>query len=297
MITNNISVILATYNGSKYIRQQIDSILNQDLPPEEVIICDDNSSDDTREQLKSYENNKLVKLNFNEKTLGVVENFKYAASLVKPGNWIVFSDQDDIWVPDKIRKLAGSMQLLDNGIAPALVYSDLFLIDKNNRKLPLSFWEKQKIYPQNINFQKLLFGNIVSGCSMIINYPMLAEFYKLKKTIFLHDEWIALVAYSFGQVRFLSDKLVLYRQHESNLTFSENYGPWPFFTQLFDMVGHLFGRKRFLLHQFQLARYFLEVYKNELSNSQIVALEHFIGLEHKNYLLIRYFRRLTFIKN
>ena len=216
----NISVVLATYNGSKYIIKQIDSILNQTITADEIIICDDNSTDDTVLLLKPYLSNSRIKLSVNPNRIGVVENFKKAASLADCNNWIVFADQDDIWLPQKLNKLAASMKLLDDGVTPTLVYSDLTVIDRNDVVVSKSFWEKQKIRPGKIKLATLLYGNVVTGCTMIINYPMVEEFFLTDNDMYFHDEWLGLIAYSFGRAEILNESLVLYRQHESNVTFS-----------------------------------------------------------------------------
>lgn len=297
MLAKKISVILASFNGAKYIDQQIDSILNQENLPDEIIICDDKSTDDTIIQLNKYQHIPQIKVYANEQNLGVIENFKRGVKLAKQGNWIVFSDQDDIWLPEKLNLLSCAMAVLDNGLTPALIYSDLALIDKNNVKLPLSFWESQKIYPPKINLQKLLFGNIVSGCTVIINRSMADEFLKMNNSQFLHDEWLTLIAYTIGKVRFLEQRLVLYRQHESNLTFSEKYRTWHFLDHIYDIFLYLSGKKKFLKHQFELAKCFLNTYEKSLTDKQVDIFKSFIKLENRGYLFIRIYRRLIYFRN
>jgi glycosyltransferase involved in cell wall biosynthesis len=294
MYQKNISVILITFNGSKYIKKQIDSILKQTTPPDEIIICDDNSTDDTVLILNNYINNGLVKLFVNGHQLGVVENFKKAAKLANQDNWLVFADQDDIWVPQKLNRLADEMEHIDDNVSPALVYSDLAVIDKNDAIVSDSFWDKQKIRPEKINLATLLYGNVVTGCTIIINYQMAQEFFLMDNGKYLHDEWLSLIAYSFGKVRFLRDKLILYRQHESNITFSEDYKTFKFGEQIKEDIDYLLGKKKFLPHQFDLAKAFLLNYRKKLNDEQINTIEKFIKQEHKNYLLQRIRRRITY---
>jgi len=296
MYPKKISVLLTTFNGSKYIKQQLDSIFAQDILPDEIIICDDNSPDETGSLLRNYKGNGVtpIKLFVNEKQLGVVQNFKKAAKLAKKGNWLAFSDQDDIWMPQKLKKLGEKMKQIDNDILPALVYSDLALINRNNAVTAGSFWEKQNIKPSTLNFPRLLYGNTATGCTMLINYPMAEELFSMDSNQFLHDEWLTLIAYSFGKVNFLTDKLVLYRQHENNLTFSEDYQYRGVLGNMIEDFRYLTGRKNFLLHQFELAKAFLAKYNYRLNGEQIKILENFINQENKNYLLQRIRRRITY---
>lgn len=294
MLRKNISVILTTYNGSNYIKKQIESILNQTVLPDEIIICDDNSTDDTVSQLNTY-TNPQIKIFVNDKQLGVVENFKQAAKLAQHGNWLAFSDQDDIWVPQKLKKSIDEMQLIDDGITPAMVYSDLAVIDKNDNIISPSFWDRQKIRPDKINIATLLYGNVVTGCTVLINYPMVQELFCMEKNDYLHDEWLSLIAYSFGKVKFLNETLVLYRQHENNITFSEDYKIPGFIDSIKDDFNYFIGKKKFLPHQFNLAKAFFLKYHSKLSSKQISIFESFLNMENKNYIAQRIRRRITYL--
>jgi glycosyltransferase involved in cell wall biosynthesis len=295
MYCKNVSVILITFNGAAFITKQIESILKQNVLPGEIIICDDNSTDETVSLLNTFTNSKQIKLFINDERLGVVENFKKAAKLAQHGNWLVFADQDDIWAPQKLNKLIDEMQFMDNGFTPALIYSDLTIIDKNDAVISESFWAAQKIRPEKINFATLLYGNVVTGCTIIINYSMAEEFFRMDNSTFLHDEWMALIAYSFGKAKFLRDKLVFYRKHESNVTFSEDYKVPGFKDSIEEEVDHLSGKKRFLPHEFDLAKAFLLKYRDKLSSKQLKIIEQFISHENKNYIVQRIKRRISFI--
>jgi glycosyltransferase involved in cell wall biosynthesis len=291
---NKVSIIVATYNASKYLKKQLDSILTQATRAEEIIICDDHSTDETVLIITPYLVNKRIKLFVNNERLGVVENFKKAARLAQKGNWMVFTDQDDIWMPSKLSRLTEEMYTLDDGVKPALIFSDLTVIDKDDNVVSVSFWEQRNIKPEKVKFSSLLFGNIVTGCTMIINEAMAREFFCMDNKLFLHDEWLALIAYSFGSVKFLRDKLVLYRQHENNLTYSiyfeANKPKYKFSIDFCDLLG----KGKFLSRQFELARLFLKIYQERLTNEQIVILENFIELEHRSYLLKRFKRFISY---
>jgi len=296
MVRENVSVIVATCNGSKYIVQQLTSILNQSAQPREIIICDDKSTDDTFLLLNILaQKHPNIRLFANEERLGVVENFKKAAKLARKGNWLVFSDQDDIWLPRKLEIIIEEMQSLDDGITPSLVFSDLTVINKKNEVIAQSYWDMEKIRPERLNISRLLYGNVVTGCTMIINYPMAEEFFRLDTDKFLHDQWIALIAFSFGKVKFLREKLVLYRQHENNVMFSENYKPSKISDRIKRDLDYISGKVKLLQQQFDLAKTFLLIYRDRLDNKQAKVIEKFIAQERKNYFVKRLNRFIAYL--
>jgi glycosyltransferase involved in cell wall biosynthesis len=287
MHKKGISVVLTTYNGAQFIQKQIASILNQTVLPQEIIICDDRSTDNTADILKSFATNNLIKLFINEKQLGVVDNFKKGVRNAIPGNWIAFADQDDIWSANKLERLGNAMQDLDDDFTPALIFSDLNIINQNDDIINNSFWNQQKINPAKISLKSLLYGN------MLINAPMLTEFLNMPKLEFLHDEWLALIAYSFGKFKFIPEQLIQYRQHNNNVTFSNNIKPLNFCQRLKVELNHISGKKKFLPRQFQLAKSFLKNYRNQLDGNSISILEGFIKLENKHYLFQRLSRKIA----
>jgi glycosyltransferase involved in cell wall biosynthesis len=294
MAYKNISVILTTYNGAAYIKKQLDSMLHQTLQPAEIIICDDQSTDDTVSVINTYLKDNRIKLYLNVKRLGVVANFQKAAGLASIGNWLAFADQDDIWLPHKLKTLADELVLLDDDTIPAMVYSDLKVINKNDEVIANSFWEKQEIRPMKIKLATLLYGNVAVGCTMMINYPMAAEFLKMDNHNYLHDEWLALISYTFGKAKHLTEQLVLYRQHENNITFSESYEASRG-NPLSEIFKHLLGEKEFLPHQYAMVKAFLSIYRDKLNELQIKTFESFIKWENRNYILQRLNRRRIYL--
>src|ERR1700741_8897 len=130
-----ISVVMTTYNGERFLVQQIESILSQTLPPKEIIVCDDGSSDGTVNILEKYRKSHSIIYHVNEKRLGVVNNFKKAVSFTSPGNYVALSDQDDIWLPEKLERSATALSTIDDGKTPAMIYSDLIVIDQDKNIL------------------------------------------------------------------------------------------------------------------------------------------------------------------
>jgi glycosyltransferase involved in cell wall biosynthesis len=287
MSESKISVVMTSYNGAKYIQQQIESILAQTLPPEEVIICDDNSSDGTWDIIAGYTDEKRIKSFRNTQQLGITRNFQKGCGIARQGNWIAFADQDDVWLPQKLSVLSDKMRFLDDAVQPALVYSDLSVINSADHELAQSFWKQQRINIDNLSLPVILFGNAITGCTMLLNSVMKSEFLKMQNAVFLHDEWLALIAHSFGKNVAVREALVKYRQHENNVTYSENYKVPTFLNRVQAEFQYLFGKKNFISVRVSLAKAFLAQYRSRLSSSDIAILERFVALESKSYITQR----------
>ena len=212
------SVALCSYNGEKYIHQQIDSILSQTHKPSEIVVCDDGSTDRTPEILAEYQKQypEIFRIHFNEINLRSVKNFEKAISLCSKA--IIFlSDQDDIWAENKAEKI---VSFLDNHAEIDVVATNGFCIDENGAvHEKYSLWDAPvflKEKGKNIDyFEIILLCNIATGASMafraalkpeIMPFPVLKDYH--------HDEWIALNTARKGRFEFLNDKLFYYRTHQ-----------------------------------------------------------------------------------
>lgn len=204
-----ISVIVCTYNGVLFLEEQIQSIIAQTYSNIEIIISDDASKDNTCEIIEKYRTNALITINLNKENIGLQKNIGLSASLCK-GEYIAFSDQDDIWMPQKIEKLYDAIG------NHSLVYSDSKLIDDfgNDLHKNLSdFRHFQNIY----NAKGFGIYNAVSGHTMLATKELLLSALPIPAGYY-HDWWIAIQAANSNGIQFLNEKLTLYRQHDNNLT-------------------------------------------------------------------------------
>lgn len=206
-----VSIAMTTYNGEKFIKEQLDSLLNQTYKNLEIIICDDGSSDKTIEIIKEYEQkNRRIKLFQNKKNLGVLKNFEKAISLCC-GEYIALCDQDDIWLENKIEIL---LQEIDNNI---LVFHDDKLIDDDGVIESESFFKRENINPNRLNSVKnILCDNWISGHALMFHNTLKNEIFPMPKEVEHFDWWIALMAIVHGDVKYIDLSLVLWRQHKSN---------------------------------------------------------------------------------
>ena len=203
-----VSIAMATYNGEKYLKEQLDSIYAQTYKNIEVIVCDDCSSDKTVEILDEYKEKYGLKYYINEKNLGFKKNFEKAISLCS-GDFIALADQDDIWIESKIELLV--KKIGDS----SLIHSACSLIDENSKVIS-SLWIKQDDF--KYSFAKFIFGNTVTGCTVLLKKELLKDAFPIPSGEKYHDWWLALLATKMNGIVYYDKALVKYRQHSTQDT-------------------------------------------------------------------------------
>ena len=213
-----IDILMATYNGEKYIKEQIDSILNQTYQNIRLIISDDCSKDNTPEILKEYEQkDKRIKLHIQEKNLGVVKNIEFLLEQVE-NKYYMLSDQDDVWLTKKVEKSLETLIKKDVD----LVFGDLEVVDQNLKTMYPSFGDfmlLNKKINKYINSNKLNYiYNCVTGCTVLAKKETIQKVLPLPKNskYLIHDHWIGLMASIYGKVAYMPEKYIKYRQHGNN---------------------------------------------------------------------------------
>ncbi len=207
-----ISIAMCTYNGEKYLKDQLDSIIKQTYKSIEIIICDDGSTDDTIDIIKEYsKKHTYIKLFQNEVNLGFVKNFEKSISLCH-GDYIALADQDDIWKEKKLEQFI--LNINDN----LLIYSDAIIMDGDG-----TISNKELIRPKG-NLVKgkcnkaFLFTNCVSGNTLMFKKELLKYILPIPETITYHDIWIAFVASSYGTITYTEEALTYYRRYSEQIT-------------------------------------------------------------------------------
>lgn len=216
-----IDILLACYNGEDYIREQLDSILNQSYQNWNLIIRDDGSSDGTlrivNEYVKQYPEKIQLMNSFSPSGSAKLNFFLLMQAAKKP--YVMFCDQDDIWLSNKIQKTLDKMieTEKDNLSIPILVHSDLEVVDEQGNSLAGSLYRYQSIDVGYFNrIERLLVQNMVTGCTMMVNQPMMKLIKSMPEQAIMHDWWIALHAMSFGKIVYIDEPMVRYRQHGRN---------------------------------------------------------------------------------
>jgi len=202
-----ISVCMTTFNGEKFLKRQLDTILQQLGKEDELIISDDSSTDQTIEIIQSYHDSR-IRLLENGHFHSPVFNMENALKKAQ-GDYIFLADQDDVWLPGRVVKAVDKLQQYD------LVVCDAYIVDETEKVLNDSYFAWKG---SGNGFWRNLKKNSFLGCCMAFNRKILSAALPFPKNIVMHDIWIGLLAEQFGKILFLQDRLILYRRHSDNFT-------------------------------------------------------------------------------
>jgi glycosyltransferase involved in cell wall biosynthesis len=210
-----VSVAMATYNGEKYLEQQIDSILSQLGKEDELIISDDHSSDRTLTIIERYlKEDTRVKLFMNEEK-GVTSNFENA--IKRTQNEIIFlSDQDDIWKPEKVKTVK---EYYEKNPTIQMIMSDITVVDNQLNTTIESFYEFRG---SRAGVLKNIIKNSYIGCAMSFRKELKTKILPIPRNVPMHDMWIGLVADMYKSALLIPEKLIYYRRHDATVTSVEN---------------------------------------------------------------------------
>lgn len=216
-----VSIMMAAYNGSQFVAKQIDSIILQTYTNWVLYISDDGSTDDTLKIIEQYQSkypNKIVLLR-NDHEHGATENFAFLLQNVPDTRFYAFCDQDDIWMSNKLQVMVDEYEKNDLDKLPALLYSELRIIDQNDKELchTMEEWCGSKLGDDN-HLEKLALANYIPGCAMFFNHRLYELVEVIPNGIVMHDWWVAFNAAVFGIIWKVGDKpLFAYRQHLDNV--------------------------------------------------------------------------------
>jgi len=214
-----ITVLLAVYNGEKYLRQQIDSLLAQTIKEFKILIRDDGSSDSSSQIIDEYcaKFPQQISKICGKPTGSAAQNFAQLLNACD-SDYIAFCDQDDVWLPQKLEKTLDAMKRTEaQGLnIPVLVHSDLKVVNQNLEVISPSFFKFQRLPQDRLTLSKLLVQNYITGCTVMINRALKDLCGKIPPECIMHDWWLALTASFFGKIVCVNESLILYRQHADN---------------------------------------------------------------------------------
>lgn len=211
------SIAMCTYNGGRFLRDQLDSIAAQTLPPDELVICDDGSTDDTVAIAEDFRvrSDFKVHLSVNETRLGVTRNFSQAIAACT-GDLIFLSDQDDVWLPNKLQQLT---ICFEERPELGLAFGDLALMSHDGQPLNRTQWERlgftgrlRRAAESGALFEVLLRFNVVNGAASAFR-ASLRPFILPIPDDWVHDEWVALIASAAAPTAVVAEVVARYRQH------------------------------------------------------------------------------------
>lgn len=216
-----VSIALCTYNGEKFLINQLESFLRQTRLPDEIVVCDDRSTDASIQLIEKFSRTASfpVRIHVNEKNLGTTKNFEKAISLCT-GDVIFLSDQDDVWLPEKIHLIKSEFEQNKN---LGMVFTNAELVDEDLNSLEHKLWDftfpsDNQLRANNGKlFEVLLDHNVVTGATIAFRSSYREYFSPIPTDIpyVIHDAWIALVITANAEVRMLSEPLIKYRRHSN----------------------------------------------------------------------------------
>lgn len=287
MKKNKVAILLATYNGEKYLSAQLDSILNQTYKNFDLYISDDGSTDDTLEILHKYElensNIKILERN-NYDLHGAKENFLYLLKSVDSEIYL-FADQDDVWDECHVEKLVSCYEHLQEGIKqkPILIHSDLRIVNDQLKEICSSIFKYNNMDKNNTKDFRYFVQNNVTGCSMLVNYALKNYVFKDEyallnniKLLPMHDNFFACIASIFGKIIFLDEVTVNYRQHNHNVVGAKNS---KLLSYNFKKVLVIREQRNIIKNQEKFVAFFIKYYETEINKKVFKILNIFSNLD------------------
>ena len=225
----SVTILLAAYNGEKYLADQLESIIGQTYKNWRLLISDDNSKDKTLKIIKSYQRKYTDKIEILENPVSfgsAKDNFFYLINNAD-SDYVMLCDQDDVWLPNKIEITLKRMKQLESSSSvdyPVLVFTDLLVVNENQELIASSFMKYSNLCGKRTGLNNLLIQNIATGCTIMINKSLLrlSKKHINSETILMHDWWLSLTASAFGRLEYIKATTVKYRQHENNTLGAKN---------------------------------------------------------------------------
>lgn len=286
-----VEILMAAYNGEKYIGEQINSILLQTYKNWFLVIRDDGSVDKTVDIIRHYIRRypQKIKLFVDDAThMGSCMSFSRLLECSK-ADCIMLCDQDDVWLPDKINLSLQKLRELEDKYGnqwPLLIFTDLIVIDSELNAIHDSFWDYQRINPVRTAVNQLIIENVVTGCTMMMNAALRGTVRAIHPDAIMHDHWIALVCSVFGAMDYVKIPTVLYRQHGANQLGARR---WSIARMLKDpnslYAGIVCTRNLLAQKQVQAAAFY-EIYKDNVIDGKKAMLDfvkNYSELNKKNF--------------
>ncbi len=249
-LENKLAVILvATYNGEKYIVEQLKSLLSQTYRPLKIIIADDCSKDSTVELIMDfcnrYDSEKCINIETNKYNKGVIVNFIDLLSKVNENEYVFFCDQDDYWRPDKVEIMMNRMMKLEaDKKMPYLICHNYNIADKDN-----NIYDNSRI--EWTDFNALAYNPQIPGCCMMVNYDLVKILDFENIDILMHDWYISLMAAMSGRIEVIDECLINYRQHEDNVLGYRNRVKASVFGKIKDYKNNMPKRYKIYIDRFK----------------------------------------------
>lgn len=280
---HRVAVMMAVYNGENFLKDQLESIVNQTYKDWVLYVRDDGSSDGSVGILTSYANRfpgSIVLIDCpSYGKRGSKSNFAAIHNWVKTNThhqYFMFADQDDIWLPNKIEVTVNKVKEVERiSGGPVLVHSDLEVVDKDLNSLGDSFFAYRALNPEIKDIRHLLVQNNITGCTMAWNQQLNELVDLTYDNIVMHDWWMALVASSFGTIDYIATPTIKYRQHGNNVVGATKVNTISFVLKRLMGSSHV---RKTLEESYAQASAFITVFNDSLNPSVMSEIEEFISI-------------------
>lgn len=281
---DQVHIVLAAYNGEKYLQEQMDSLLAQTYDNLVIEVCDDGSTDGTVDLVREYmARDKRVHLHQNPHNLGYVKNFLEGMKR-SSAPYIMLCDQDDIWHRDKVEVTLASMQQAEKTVeGPVLVFTDAMNFDSASGADTGLFHETSHLNVKKVDTAHLFMENKCIGCTMMLNQKILAYLNELPEEIRVHDWWLALICSHFGAIVYLPEATLRYRQHEGNMIGGGSYSGY-----LRKRLVQAGEQRQALRRTYRQGAAFCRVFEKRLDPEKFTQARRFAGMEQAGWLVRRY---------
>ena len=253
MSLKTVTVLLSTYNGEKFLEEQLQSLIQQKNVEVRILVRDDGSTDGTVSILDRWKNDRLLNW-YTGDNVGAGKSFVDLLFKVPQSDYYAFCDQDDVWLPNKLELSLLKMEQCESIHLdkPIIIHTDMWGVNKDLELISDSFWKYSKLRPDILNtFKYLAICNSVNGCTMLLNNAardIVIQKYFVQSLV-LHDVLVSLiVAYNNGIIDYVETPTMLYRQHGSNVVGARERGT-SFFVRKFFLLGNTIKNN---VHRFQM---------------------------------------------
>jgi len=275
-----ITVLLGTFNGEKYVGEQLDSLLNQTLLPDRILIQDDQSTDSTVEILHRYQQAHpgLIEVRVNpENSGGSARNFM-SMMVAERDDYLMLCDQDDVWLPEKIQLSYDKIRAMEahwGQSTPCLMHSDLAVVDEDLNPDSHSFREGTFANYDRTTLKDQIIQNTTTGCAIMYNRALAELITDIPTHMVMHDWWISLIAAAFGHMDHIDACPILYRQHRTNQVGTTDMRTLRY------KLGRLFSPdevRAAIAQTYRQAQEFLQVFADRLDPAQIRLLNDYCAI-------------------
>jgi glycosyltransferase involved in cell wall biosynthesis len=275
----SVDILMAAYNGEKYIEAQINSVLNQSYTDWHLYIRDDASTDKRADIIKRYADKypEKISISVNEKNSGSPAANFYALISASTADYVMTCDQDDIWHSNKIEKTLKLMQKEDNTL-PLLAHTDLTVTDEDMNTLHTSMINTQHIDVSKTKLKNLIVQNCVTGCTMCLNRALINKI-RFSENIPVHDWWLACSAVLFGKIVFLPESTINYRQHGKNTCGAKDMQSAAYLAERVKNKSH---SKSMLILSYTMAEELLQKYDDDISETDRKMLTQYADSKNAN---------------